>query len=232
MIRDFTRAISQIFDPRFLGVLLKSLALMVGLLVLAGWAVVSAVGLIGDSAIPLPFTDATFNGLDEMAWFAALGLYLILSIFLIYPVTALFIGLFLDEIADAVETRWHPHLPPPRRQTFLSTLMQGVKFAGVLILANLLALIVYIVATVLAPFAFWAVNGYLLGREYLEVVALRRMEEAEAKAFRRKHFFAMWTAGAVVAIGLSVPILNLFAPLIGVAAFVHLFHRKRAAAKV
>lgn len=228
MIADFSKAIAQVFDRRFLGVLLKSLGLTIGLL-----AAITAVLFYFLSFIPaidfvVPFTDWHVTILDEVAKTASIGLILLFSSFLMFPVATVFIGLFLDEIADAVEGRHYPHLPEPRRQSFGEALSQGFEFMLLLIGANILALIFYLVLNVAAPIIFWIINGYLLGREYFEIVAARRMDAREAKSLRNRHLMSCWAAGALIAIPLSVPIVNLIVPLVGVAVFVHLYHRKMA----
>lgn len=228
MIGDFSKAISQVFDRRFLSVLLKSLGLTIGLL-----AIITAILFYFLSFIPaidftVPFTDWHVTFFDEIAKTASVGLILIFSSFLMFPVATVFIGLFLDEIADAVEGRHYPHLPAPRRQSFREALTQGFEFMLLLIGANIVALIFYLILNVAAPLVFWLVNGYLLGREYFEIVAARRMDARAAKSLRNKHLMSTWAAGALIAIPLSIPVVNLIVPLIGVAAFVHLFHRKAA----
>ena len=90
---------------------------------------------------------------------------------------------------------------------------------------NLAALVVYLTVAPLAPFVFWLVNGFLLGREYFQLVAVRRLGAAGAAALRRRHFGRIWVAGIAMVVPLSVPVLNLVVPIIGVAVFTHQFHR-------
>ena len=68
-------------------------------------------------------------------------------------------------------------------------------------------------------------NGNLLGREYFVLVASRRIGRPAAKALRRSHWALIWTAGTLMAAPLTVPLLNLIIPVLGVASFTHLFHR-------
>jgi uncharacterized protein involved in cysteine biosynthesis len=72
---------------------------------------------------------------------------------------------------------------------------------------------------------FWLVNGYLLGREYFQLVAMRRLGAAGAANLRRHFGPRIWLAGVLMAVPLSVPVLNLIVPVIGVAVFTHQFHR-------
>ncbi len=80
-----------------------------------------------------------------------------------------------------------------------------------------------------SPLLFWAVNGYLLGQEYFAMVAARRLPPDEAKALRARHRGRIWGAGVLMALPLSVPLVNLVIPVLGTATFTHLFHRLRAA---
>ncbi len=229
MFSDYRRAISQVFDHRFIKVLIKAIGLTLGLLIGLTTILLYFISFIPSMSFTIPLIGYEVTFLEELAETVSFGLVLILSSFLMFPVAALFVGLFLDEIADAVEARHYPDLPEPRRQSWGEVLTQSIEFMFVLIGANIVALIIYLLSTLLAPVIFWLVNGYLLGREYFEVVAMRRIDKREAKSLRQKHFFAVWMAGALIAVPLSIPILNVLAPVIGVAAFVHLYHRKVAA---
>ena len=51
--------------------------------------------------------------------------------------------------------------------------------------ANLAALILYLIFVPFAPFIFWALNGFLLGREYFHFVARRFLGESEATFLRK-----------------------------------------------
>jgi CysZ protein len=73
-------------------------------------------------------------------------------------------------------------------------------------------------ATVLA-------NGWLLGREYFERVALRHLSRTAADALRRRHSGGVFSAGVIISVLTIVPIANLIAPLFGAAFMVHMFKR-------
>jgi CysZ protein len=91
---------------------------------------------------------------------------------------------------------------------------------------NLLALPLYLLP---GPnlVVFLALNGYLLGREYFELVAQRRMSPLDAARCRRAVRARVWAAGAMIAVLLMVPLVNLIAPVIAIAFMVHLFERWR-----
>lgn len=224
MIDDVLRAIAQLGDPRFRRVLLLgvglSLALLIGFSAVLVWG---ASALVGPS-VTLPWLGEV-TWLDNVAGWAALPFTLIASVFLMVPVASAFTGLFLDRIVDAVENRHYPGLPPARRQGWVETLRESAGFLGLVVGVNLLALVAYVFLAPFALFIFWGVNGFLLGREYAQMVAARRMSRPEVAAFRTRNRASIWAMGVVMAVPLSVPILNLLVPVVGTAAFAHLFHR-------
>lgn len=225
MIGDFLRAIGQLGDPRFRRVFLLSLGLTLAMLVAAmfGWG--RLVGMIPDNGLTLFGTDLHFLDwiVDFLAWTAgALG-----AVVLMFPVAALFIGLFLEEIAEAVEARHYPALPPARSMTWLEILADGLVFTAALIGLNIVGLVVYFAVPPAAPFVFLAVNGWLLGRQYFELAAARRVGAKEARVLRRRMGGRIFAAGLLMAMALTIPILSLAIPVLAVATFTHMFHRSR-----
>jgi len=71
----------------------------------------------------------------------------------------------------------------------------------------------------------------LLGREFFMTVALRRLPRDEARTMRRRNFTTVWMAGTLMAMPLSVPVVNLLVPVLGAATFTHLYHRLAAAGR-
>lgn len=226
ILNDFMKSLGQMDDKAFRGVLLRALGLTILLLVAMIWAFASLLGWLLPDSFSLPFIgEITF--LDEIGSGIGIGAGLILSVFLMVPVAGLFLGLFVERIADAVEAKHYKSLPPTTPDGLGGQISESIRFVGVVVLANLLALILYLIFAPLAPFIFWALNGFLLGREYFQIVAMRRMKRAEAVALRRANGGQVFLAGLLMAIPLSVPLLNLLVPILGVATFTHLFHRLR-----
>jgi CysZ protein len=152
-------------------------------------------------------------------------LLVVLSPFLMMPVAAAIISLFLEAVADAVEARHYPHVPKVGGSSLMDGLLDAAGALVLLVAANLLALMLYLVLAPFALFIFWGVNGFLLGREYFTVAAMRRVGRTEAKRLRRRHAGTIFAAGVLMAIPLSVPILNIIVPILGAATFTHIFHR-------
>lgn len=227
MIGDFFRAIGQFGDPRFRSVLIRGVGLTLALLIGLGVGVFWFVDWVIPDTLTLPRVGE-INWVDDFASGASILVMLVLSAFLMIPVASAFTSLFLDEVADAVEAEHYPHLPPAPRVPFSEGLRDSVAFLGVLILANLAALVLYLIFAPFAPFIFLGLNGFLLGREYFQLVAMRRLGRAGAKTARSRHAGAIWLAGTLMAVPLTIPILNLLVPILGAATFTHLFHRWEA----
>jgi CysZ protein len=224
LITDFARALAQIGDRRFMAVLLKGLGLTIAGLALVFWAVVAGLGWLLPEAVVLPWIGEV-GFVDSLVSWAAVGLMLVLSVVLMVPVAAIVVGFFLDDIAAAVEAEHYPRLPPVDALPLSVQILDGLRFFGVLVGANLVAVVIYFGVPPLAPFVFWLVNGYLLGREYFQLVTMRRLGPEGAAALRRRHGARIWLAGVLMAVPLSVPVVNLLVPVLGVAVFTHQFHR-------
>lgn len=225
---DFTRALGQIGDPRFRRVLLLGVGLALALLVGVYAGMLGLIEWLAPASVNIPLVGPV-GGLDTLLSIGSALLMLGLSIFLMVPVAALFSGLFLEDVVQAVEDRHYPALPPVPRLKLSDSLIDAVNFFGLLVLANALALLLYPFAGPLVPVVFWAVNGFLLGREYFTLVAMRRLGRKGAKALRARHNGAIWLAGTLMAAPLSVPFVNLVIPVLGVATFTHMFHRLNGA---
>lgn len=223
MFSDFAKALAQLSDPRFRGVVGKGIGLTLILLIAIYIAFVWVAGLFLPDTITLPWLGEIGLGLvlSIGSFFVMIGL----SAFLMVPVASAFTGIFLDDVAEAVEDRHYPDLPNAPRQNVSDTIMDSLGFLGIMIGANAIALVLYLVFNVAAPLIFWALNGFLLGREYFQMAAMRRLGRAGAKAARKRHVGEIWIAGALMAIPLSIPFVNLLIPVLGAATFTHMFMR-------
>ena len=224
MLGDFFRALGQLGDRRFRSVLWRGIGLTLALLVAVYVLVLNAIRVFVPDQVTLPWIGPV-GGIDAVLSWGSIPVILLASVFLMVPVASAFTGFFLEDVAEAVEDRHYPALPALTPVPFLTTVMDSMVFFGVLVLANLLALAIYPFAGPLAPVLFWVVNGYLLGREYFTMVAMRRVGRAGARMLRRRHAGEIWLAGTLMAAPLSVPLVNLLIPVLGIATFTHLFHR-------
>lgn len=229
IVADFLKALAQLADRRFRRVLWLGLGLTLLLLFAMTVLFTGLVQWFFPETLSLPgIGDITWVG--DVFSFAVVAAMLFLSVFLMVPVASAFTGFFLEDVAQAVEDRHYPGLPPVPRIGFFEVLKDSVNFFGVLVAVNALALLLYFPLGPLAPVMFWAVNGFLLGREYFQMVAMRRLGRQGATALRRRYWGRVWLAGTLMAVPLSVPLVNLLIPVLGAAAFTHQFHRLNAKA--
>lgn len=215
MIRAFELAVHQLGDPKLRGViwwsLLLSLVLQIGIAVLAWWALRS-------------FAHFEWKWINETIIWLGGGAVVVLALMLFPASFGIVISVFLEKIADIVESEHYPELGPARGIPIWTGIWTGVVFLLAVVALNLVMLPFYIVAIFVAGLGallFYGINGWLTGRVYYEQVALRRLGPAEVKAWRRANSGVLWLTGiAIVFLG-TIPIVNLIAPVLGVTAMVH-----------
>lgn len=227
ILGSFLAALRQIGDARFRRVMGWGVLLSVALLVAVYAGFLLLVQSFAPEALTIPMVGPVGGLRTLLSWGSALFM-VGLSIFLMVPVASAFSGLFLEDVAQAVEDVHYPHLPPVPRQPFVDTAIATVNFVALIVGVNLGAL-------ALAPFAgpfivplFWAANGFLLGAEYFTMAASRHLGRAGARDLRRRHRVRIWVAGMLMTAPLTVPFVNLVIPVLGAATFTHLFHRVMA----
>lgn len=220
MIFDLARAFRQLFAPPLRRIVCLSLALaaasFTGL-----WAVVAA-ALYRAASFGWAPLDWLVKGLGALA---ALGVS-----WLLFPAVATMVmGFFLGSVADSVETLDYPGRSPPRRPSLSENAATTLRLMSLTILLNMLALPLYLLAPGVNLFVFLGLNGYLFGREYFEVVALRRLDPTATRAMRQRFAGRVFLGGVAIAGLFALPLVNLVAPVIAAAFMVHLFEGLRRA---
>lgn len=229
MIAHLSRSIAQLSDPRLRNVIL--FAVLGAVIVFAVlWAAVwwllahfDPSGIWGLAWLSGQMGE-TFDWIAGVAFLAAL----LIATFLMFPaVVTVIVGLFLERVADAVEDRHYPDAGPARAQPIPEILASTLKFAAVVVFLNLLVMPLYLVL-IFIPGAnlvlYYLLNGYLIGREYFELVAFRRLPAREAARLRRTFRSRVLIAGIIVTFLMTIPVVNLIAPVIGAAFMVHVTH--------
>jgi CysZ protein len=222
----FTQALGQLGDPRFLRVLALGILLTIALLVGVYAGFLWLIDQFGPETLTLPFIGEV-GGIDTLIGIGGIILMIVLSIFLMVPVASAFSGLFLDSVAQAVEDRHYPGLPPATPVPFADTAISTFNLFFLLVFINICALVVFLITGPVA-LLFWLMNGYLLGREYFTLAAERRIGRVAARDLRKANGFKVWMAGVLMAAPLSIPLVNLLIPVLGAATFTHLFHSLNA----
>lgn len=227
ILSSFAFAIGQLRDPRFRRVIWLGVALAIALLFAMYALILLVVQVFVPGTLTLPIAGEV-TGLRTLLSIGSILFLIGLSVFLMAPVASAFTGLFLDEVATAVEDEHFPRLPAPTPVPFVTALRDSVSYFGLLVGLNLIGMIVFVISGGLGMVVIWGVNAWLLSREYITMVALRRMSREQARTLRRGHPIRLWLAGALLAVPLTIPFVNLLMPVIGAAAFTHLFHRLTA----
>jgi uncharacterized protein involved in cysteine biosynthesis len=227
MIGGLIKAVTQLEDADFRRVLWKALGVALAMFLVVWVAAAYGLSWAGDALGDWAAEEGFWNNAVE--WLISLGgiAALLVASFLLFPaVMGLAQSFFLEEAADAVEARHYPDLPPAGEQPILEGVWDGLRLAAVTIVVNIIALPLYLLPLV-NFIVFYAVNGYLLGREYFEVVAVRRMTSQQVQHLRRAASGRMMAAGIVIAVLLTIPLLNLLAPVVATAFMVHVVERAR-----
>lgn len=215
MIEAISTSISDLFSKPFRSVVIKSVGLTI--ILLAGALFLMPTMAANTGWNPFPYSDVLFG------WLAGIGTFLMMG-YLVVPITALFAGLFLDSIADVVETEHYANRP---RGTPLPTgqaIWTGIKFMLIVIFSNLL-LLPFILLGGVGFIFIYLLNGYLLGREYYELAALRHHSIAEAKYLRSQNPMLVYGAGIIVAFAATIPYLNILVPIFATSLLVHIYHK-------
>lgn len=216
LVEAINRAVSQVFSAPFRAVLWKSIGLTIAMLIIM-WLMLQA----ASQAFLLPLLAPYPWVATALAWLLGAGLLVGMG-FLVAPVTSVFAGVFLDEIAEEVEGTYYPEDPPGHALSIPESVGITLRFFGLVVVGNLIALLL-VVFLGLGFIIFFALNGYLLGREYFQFAALRHVGQEEANQLRDKHGLSIFLAGLAIAVVLAIPILNLLTPLFAGAMMVHIF---------
>jgi uncharacterized protein involved in cysteine biosynthesis len=228
MLNAISKALGQIGDPRFKRVILFGLAGSIAVFFGLGLVIWFAVAAVPWASLPIIGDAAQWLGewFDVLGGIGLAGLIGLLTYFLFPPVMTAIVGLFLEDICEAVEGKHYPRLGQARGQTVTEAVFSGIRFLGIVVLINLIAFPAYITLLIVlgaGAALYYAVNGYLVGREFYEVVALRRLKPHRAEQLRRRHKGRITLFGILFVFLMTVPILNLIAPVLAAAAMVHFF---------
>ena len=230
MFRAAALALSQILAPPMRQVLLKAVGIALLIVVVLGIALHRLFSWLASGTVA--WAEAGYGSVppgvwEVLVWVLSIvaGLGIITGAVFLMPAVVAFAGtFFVDEIADHVEREHYPSDPPGRGLPLGLGIVEGLKTA-------LVALAVYVVAL---PFLLFAGLGlvvmflaaaYLLSREYFLLAAMRFHPPPVAKELRREHRTQIFMAGLLIAIFVSIPIVNLATPLFATAMMVHM-HRK------
>lgn len=226
MIGIVFKTLGEIFSPALRGVVWRSIALTIVILVVVCGGLIWTVDFFLQSAVWLdtyPWIETILVFLTGFGIFLA-GLYVLPA------VSMLVAGFFLDDVAEYIEKNDYAGDSPGAPLATASSLLEAGRFFMVTLGANLLALC-FIFIPVINVFAFFTVNAFLFGREYFFLVAGRHESRATIIRLYRDSQGKIFTAGALIALFVFIPFLNLLTPLFATVLMVHLYKRLRLASR-
>lgn len=218
MFHSISLTLEQLGDKRLRSVLILSI----------GASLVLIIALAAVVGIALTSLAETGTGwLDEViVWIGAIGTFVLALIF--FPGSVQLVsGLFADRVADAVMARHYPDAPAPRHVPLGEVVGDGLRFAAITIGLNIVALPLYFILPGLNLLIFYGLNGYLLGREYAEMVGQRTMDRMSLRAFREANRGSLFVGGVLIAALSTIPVVNLTTPVVATAFAVHEHERLR-----
>jgi uncharacterized protein involved in cysteine biosynthesis len=219
MIQAFTIAFLQLRDPRIFKFVLLCIVITIivylTLFVGLGWALQTT------TLTQLPWLDTLLD--------LGVGIGAAILAWLLFPgVVTSVMALFLERVAEAIEQRSFPNARPARTVPLMESVSNALRLLAYTVGLNLLCLPLYLVFLFIPPLnllLFYGLNGTLLGREYFETVALRHHDSPTVAGLRRQFKMRVLGAGAITTALLTIPGVNLVAPIVGIGAMVHLFHK-------
>ena len=221
MVENHLRALAFFLSREGVGLIIRiAFVSTAGLLA----AFVLSAMLIDTSDLRIELFGYEINFLESLAFWLALGSVFVVLTILWVPIVALATSCFLERIAATAERRFFPNLDPPIPVSFGSAIRSGIRIS--LITGSIAALLLLSSPFLgpVAPFIGAGATGYVLGREYHDIVAMRRLPPGEIASSWQRHRGMQWIAGIIASLAMLVPILNLFAPVYGVAFAAISFH--------
>lgn len=221
VLRALALGWSDLLRPRILSLALTGIGLTILLFVAFQAGLFWLLRLFAPDSLTLPWLGTIQIG-NALSW-SSLALFPLMGFFLMAPVAAGFCGLFADRVAEAVE---QTHYPSRRGQPldFWDGLLESLAIVAAVLAVGILSLLLSPFLGPLAPVLFYGANGWLLGREFFQMAARRHLTEPFATQMRQDYAGRVTAAGALVAVGLTVPLVNIAVPLLAAASFTHLFH--------
>ena len=220
LFSPLARALDQLGETEFLGVLLRSVI----------WSAVCFIVLFTAilwSLQPLLHLHGMLTWAADLLGTVGASL---LAFWLFLPVAAVIATFYIDRIARAVERRYYPALPPARGAPMGAQMAEGISLGLRILLLNFVGLILALIPGIGLVLG-WMIAAYAIGRGLFMVVAMRRMPRPAAMALYRGSREAVLAQGGIIALAAYIPLLNLLIPVIGTAVMVHVLDRALSAAR-
>ena len=221
MISSFMKTFRQVNDPK----ILRALGLATAFTLFSIFLAVSVGAVLIDSL--LDFFSSTLQswfGKGE-SWFRGFAQFLggsliiIISYFFFAGIHGAFVGIFIDDILDAVHQKHYPQAPWQKPPSMTKSLLFSGRILLLTFALNLLASPLLILGWFIPPLGLSLqiiLNGYLLGKEYGQLVEFRIPKDQPASPVP-KYF----VNGMIASCIWVIPVLNLLAPILLAGSVLH-----------
>ena len=212
MLAAISHLPGDIAEPRVQAIMIRSIFMSLAALIVP----ISAIIWLW------PKLAATGTGWFDSVIYFGLTTFILIVGFLCFPIILSAVtGLYLDEVAEAVEARSMPHLESAQAATPTATLLCAGRLLLTSLTLNTVAIPLYFVPGA-NLIVFYILNGYLLGREYAELVLLRRHPPGVTRQVRACLRLKIFAGGVTIAFLFTLPLVNLLAPVMATALMVHI----------
>lgn len=143
--------------------------------------------------------------------------------FMLPAFSALFVGLFVENIIHRVELRYYPEEMRERAPGFWPDFWHDIRFTIKALLLNILVLPLY--AFGIGFFISVVLNSYLIGREFFEAAAGYHLGKDRARDLIGSYPVEVYGGGFILTLLTLIPLVNFFVPLLSVVYMVHTYHR-------
>lgn len=157
------------------------------------------------------------EGIWRYAWNVADvlgGALIVLIAIVLAPTVSMIVGSVLFDVA-AAQVEKAVDLPAGRLVSPLEGLANGLRIGWLPLVLNIISLPLLFVPVANIVW-FVSLNGYLMGREYFSLAAVRRMPWDEAQRLRKRHGLSIFI------VGLACSLIPFVAPLVGASAMTRL----------
>lgn len=218
MISELKNAFEDVFSNKIKGLVFLSIlfALIVFVLLFFGFSYSLSFLQLSD----LPKVRKAVEILGYILFFG-------LSLVLFPSVIALFAGFFIDSVTDrmAGENEIASLRTIPLSESLVVSgvvTLKGIALSLCLIPVTLVLGWIPLV-NFLPAVLYYVLNGWLLAREYFFAVALRYTERPEAEDLFNRYRIYWIRSGIVIAVLMTVPLVNFVSPLVAAAFMRRLF---------
>jgi len=208
------KTLRSIFNARLLGLMLLSAVLGI---------IVVVLGVVAISWISANLIEIEIEWLDTLVSGIISIITGISGWFMLPTVVVLIAGIFQEIAISHVEAKSYPQLQRQEKPKFWPDALHDIRFVLWALFLNILILPFHLI--VVGYFISVALNTYLTGREFFEMAAGYHIGKPQAHKLIRHNRPAVYIGGFVITLMATLPLLNLFVPIVAVVWMVHVYHQ-------